>query len=107
MITAAYSLTQVYGAELWLIFTLSCMLLYLAACGLIRRNRTKKGILPVLLGLLAYEAICDLVWAAAFYPGGEYHNYGLGGSYTRLLICPALLILMGVCVTWINAGRAN
>lgn len=102
MFTALYSMDKVYGVDVWLGFVLICAGLYLALCCLFRRNRTKKGFLKVMLGLLISDFICDAVWMAAFYSGGEYHDYGLGGSYMVLLIWPSLLMLAGICVTvWI------
>ena len=98
MLTAVYSLNQVYGAEIWVVFAGGCAAVYLAVCCLFRRNRRKRGIGVALLGLLGAEFICDSVWASAFYPGGEYSNYGLGGSYMLLLAWPGLLFLAGLIV---------
>lgn len=36
------------------------------------------------------------------YPGGEYCNYGLGGSYMLLLAWPGLLFLAGLIVAALN-----
>lgn len=102
MLVALYSVQHVYGADVWLIAAVGCAAAYLVLCGLFRRNRSRRGIAAVVLGLLAAEMICDWVWASAFYPGGEYRNYGLGGSYMLVLIWPGLLLLTGWIVTWIN-----
>lgn len=102
MFTAFYSLTHVYGAEIWLGFVFICAGLYLALCCLFRRNRSKESFLRVLLGLLVSDIVCDAVWMAAFYPGGEYYNYGLGGAYMALLAWPSLLMITGFCVTLWN-----
>lgn len=96
MLVACYSLTQVYGAEIWVIFAAVCAAIYLGVCFLFRKNRRKPK--PVFWGLLAAELLCDGLWASAFYPGGEYQNYGLGGSYLLLLIWPGLLCLVGLIV---------
>ena len=42
MVTAIYSLSQVHGAELWLLFWLVCLVAYLILCFAIKSNRTKK-----------------------------------------------------------------
>lgn len=105
MLVACYSLTQVYGAEIWVMFTGVCAAAYLVIACLFRENRKKEGRMAVGIGLLGAEMICDWVWASAFYPGGEYHNYGLGGSYMLVLIWPGLLFLAGWIVTWINRSK--
>ena len=55
MLTAVYSLNQVYGAEIWVVFAGGCAAVYLAVCCLFRRNRRKRGIGVALLGLLRSE----------------------------------------------------
>ena len=102
MVTAIRAMGEVYGADIWLGFFLACTGLYLLLFGLIRKNRTKRGFLKVLIGLLVSEVICDVTWMAAFFPGGEYCNYGLGGSYALLLSWPVLLGIAGFCVTLAN-----
>lgn len=81
MITAIRSLSQVHGAQLWLLFWFICALGYLGIGFLIRENRTGKGRRNVLLGLLAAEIVVDLVWAAIYYPNGVYCNHGLGAVF--------------------------
>ena len=44
MVTAIYSLSQVHGAELWLLFWFFCVAVYLSVSLLFKHNRTKKGI---------------------------------------------------------------
>lgn len=50
MVTAIYSLSQVHGAELWLLFWFICVVVYLGISLFIRHNCTKKGIKNVLIG---------------------------------------------------------
>ena len=102
MLTAIYSLEHVYGADVWVAFISVCAVLYLGGCSFFHRNRRKRGIRTVLLGLLAAEVICDGVWAVCYYPGGEYCNYGIGSAY-GLLLWPGLLCLAGFTATMINA----
>ena len=66
------------------------------------RSDNRRALPKFLLGLLGAEFICDSVWASAFYPGGEYCNYGLGGSYMLLLAWPGLLFLAGLIVAALN-----
>ena len=92
MITAIYSLSQVHGAELWLVFWLVLVAAYLGISFLIRYNRTKKGIKNVFIGLLVAEVIIDLAWAIIYYHNGTYLNYGIGAIYGLLLWVPVLVV---------------
>lgn len=85
MVTAIYSLSKVHGAELWLLFWLACVAVYLVISFLIKDNRTKKGVKNVLVGLLVAEVIIDLLWAMIYYHNGTYLNYGIGAVYGLLL----------------------
>lgn len=105
MISAVYSLLQVRGAELWLLFWLICVMVYLGVCFLIRYNRTKKGAKNVLIGLLIAEVIIDLVLAFVYYDNGIYLNYGIGAVYGLLLWVP-ILAATSVIITGKNK-RAN
>lgn len=96
MVTAIYSLSQVYGAELWLLFWFVCAAIYLGICFLIKDNRTKKGIKNVLIGLLVSEVIIDLVWAIIYYHNGTYLNYGIGAVYGLLLWIPILTVTLDI-----------
>lgn len=96
MITAIYSLSRVHGAEIWLLFWLACVAVYLGISLLIKRNRTKKGIKNVLLGLLLAEVIIDLIWAMIYYRNGTYLNYGIGAVYGLLLWVPVLAAAFGI-----------
>ena len=94
MITAIYSLTQVQGAELWLLFWLVSIVIYLGISFLIKHNRTKKGVKNVLIGLLIAEVIIDLMWAIIYYRNGTYLNYGIGAVYGLLLWVPILAVTL-------------
>lgn len=101
MLTAMYSLGHVVGAEIWVLGMLVCALLYMGVCCLFRKNRNRRGLKRILLGLLTAEVICDGTWAAVFYHGGAYHNYGIGAA-CGLLLWPGLLFFTGLVVTMIN-----
>ena len=94
MVTAIYSLSQVHGAELWLVFWLVCVVAYLGISFIIRYNRTKKGIKNVFIGLLVAEVIIDLAWAIIYYHNGTYLNYGIGAVYGLLLWVPVLAVTL-------------
>lgn len=94
MVTAIYSLSQVHGAELWLLFWLVCVVLYLGISLLIRSNRTKNGIKNLFLGLLIAEVTIDLIWAIIYYHNGNYFNYGIGAVYGVLLWVPILTVTL-------------
>ena len=94
MATAIYSLAQVHGAELWLLFWLICVVVYLVISFLIKHNRTKKGVKNVLIGLLIAEVIIDLIWAIIYYHNGTYLNYGIGAVYGLLLWIPILVVTL-------------
>ena len=101
MLTAMYSLTQVRGAELWLLFWFVCVGVYLGVSFLVKDNRTKNGVRNVLIGLLIAEVIIDLVWAMIYYHNGTYLNYGIGAVYGMLLWVPLLIITL-IIVTMKN-----
>lgn len=92
MITAIYSLSQVHGAELWLLFWFICLVAYLGICYIFKSNRTKSGIKTVMIGLLIAEVVVDLVWALIYYRNGVYINYGIGAVYGLFMWIPALII---------------
>ena len=101
MVTAIYSLSQVHGAELWLLFWVICVVVYLVISFLIKTNRSKTGIKNVLIGLLIAEVIINLVWAVIYYHNGTYMNYGIGAVYGLLLWIPILVATL-VITTAIN-----
>lgn len=90
MVTAIYSLANVHGAELWLLFWLVCLAAYIAACLMFRPNRAKAGVKTVFIGLMAAELIIDFVWAAIYYPNGSHINYGIGAIYGLFMWIPVL-----------------
>ena len=92
MVTAIYSLSQVHGAELWLLFWLVCLVAYLILCFAIKCNRTKQGRKRVFIGLLVVEVVVDLIWAIIYYRNGVYINYGIGAVYGMFIWIPALII---------------
>ena len=96
MITAIYSLSQVHGAELWLLFWFICLVVYLGICYIFKSNRTKSGISTVLIGLLIAEVIVDLIWAIIYYHNGSYINYGIGAVYGLFTWIPILLITAAI-----------
>ncbi len=103
MLIAVYSMGHVVGAEVWALIALVCALLYMGVCCLFRYNRSRQGMKRILLGLLAAEAVYDVACAVILYPGGEYHNYGLGSAYMVLFIWFGLLAFSGLVLTGINA----
>ena len=105
MVTAIYSLSQVHGAELWLLFWFICLVVYLGVCMLIKQNRTNRAFKNVLIGLLIAEVIIDLVWALIYYHNGTYINYGIGAIYGLFLWIPALLVTF-LIVTYKNKQTA-
>ena len=92
MITAVYSLRQVRGAELWLLFWLLGALAYVGGCLLFRPNRSKPSVRHLLLGLLFAEVSVDFVWALIYFPHPLLLSAGLGVVYGLALWLPALLI---------------
>ena len=101
MVTALYSLSYVYGAELWLLFWFICLVAYLSICYAIKANRSLSGIKTVLIGALVAEVIVDAVWALIYYRNGIYTNYGVGAVY-GLLVWILVLMITAVIVTFKN-----
>ena len=104
MITSIYSLGKVVGAELMVAGVALCILLYLAVCFLFPHNRTGQGVKTVLLALLGAEAVCDVIWFLMYFPGGDYHNYGIGGVM-GVFLWPMLLCLAGAVAAAVNCSR--
>lgn len=92
MVTAVYSLSQVHGAELWLLFWFVCTVIYAGVSFSVKHNRTKKGMENVMTGLLIAEAVIDIIWAVIYYRNGTYLNYGIGAVYGVLLWIPVLAV---------------
>ena len=104
MVTAIYSLSQVHGAELWLLFWFICLVVYLILCFTIKSNRTKKGRKNVFIGLLIAEVAVDLIWAIIYYRNGVYINYGIGAVYGMFIWIPALIV---AAIIVSNKNRTN
>lgn len=94
MVTAIYSLSQVRGAELWLLFWIACVVVYLGISFLIKHNRTPKGVKNVMIGLLVAEVFIDLLWAIIYYHNRSYINYGIGAVYGLFLWVPILALTL-------------
>lgn len=75
-----------------------CVMVYLAVCGVFPCNRTRHGGKRILLALMTAGILCDALWFLMYFPGGEYQNYGIGGSF-GVLLCPVLFFAAGVLVT--------
>ena len=104
MVTAIYSLSQVHGAELWLLFWFICLVAYLILCFAIKSNRTKKGRKNVFIGLLVAEVAVDFIWAIIYYRNGAYINYGIGAVYGMFIWIPALIV---AAIIVSNKNRTN
>ena len=104
MITAFYSLGNVVGAELMVAGVIVCAVLYLIIGLLFPANRTKRGRRTLLLALVCAEVICDGLWFALYFPGGHYHNYGIGGVFGAFL-WPLLLLIAGGVAAAVNRSR--
>ncbi len=94
MITAIYSLSNLHGAEIWLLFWAVCVVVYLGIGFLIKQNRTKQGIKTMLIGLLIAEVVIDFAWALFYYRNGAYINYGVGATYGLFWWIPVLIITL-------------
>ena len=106
MVTAIYSLSYVYGAELWLLFWFICLVAYLFICCAIKSNRTKSGMKTILIGALIAEVIVDVTWALIYYHNGIYANYGVGAVYGLLMWVP-VLIITAIIATIRNQKKLN
>ena len=94
MITAIYSLTQVQGAELWLLFWCISLVSYIGIGYKLKINHTKQGIKNMLIGLLIAEVANDLVWSIAYYFNGTLLDYGIGLTYGLCLWVPLLVVTL-------------
>ncbi|MBE6576151.1 MAG: hypothetical protein E7654_07770 [Ruminococcaceae bacterium] len=86
------------------VFFLLFTLLYLLGSLIPACNRTKGGYLRVTMGCFAAAVIIGLLWYTAF-AGPLSRNWGLGGTYLWMLICPAVYLLCGTAVTLFNHRR--
>lgn len=84
-------------AMFFLLFTL----LYLLGNLIPACNRTMRGYLRVTVGCFSAAVIIGLLWYTAF-AGPLSRNWGLGGTYLWMLVCPAAYLLCGTVITVCN-----
>lgn len=106
MITAIFTLSQVHGAELWLLFWCISLVAYIGIGYKLKVNHTKQGIKNVLIGLLIAEVSNDLVWAIAYYFNDILLDYGVGLTY-GLYLWVALLVITLIFATIKNKRYEN
>ena len=99
MITAIFTLSQVRGAELWILFWGISLVAYIGIGYRLKSNHTKQGIKNLLIGLLIAEVANDLVWSIAYYFNGGLLYYGVGLVYGLCLWVPLLLITLIIVTT--------
>ncbi len=107
MLLAIYAAGTGYAATQAALFLFGCVLIFLFYCLSFRVNRTKHGIIFILLSLLANEIIYELVWFLVFFPRGNYLNPGLHGGLYGLGLWPTLLLLTGIFVTKRSLSRGK
>jgi len=76
-------------------------MLFLGLFFVFRVNRSRKLILIYLIGVIFVLEVCDVIWLAYLFPGGEYYNRGIMGAYI-FFIFPILLLVLNVFTTMIN-----
>lgn len=86
------------------VFFLLFTLLYLLGSLIPACNRTRAGYLRIMAGCFAAAVIIGILWYTAF-AGPLSRNWGLGGTYLWMLICPAAYLLCGAAVTLFNYCR--
>ena len=94
MITAIFTLLQVRGAELWLLFWCISIVAYIGIGYKLKVNHTKQGIKNMLIGLLIAEVVNDLVWSIVYYFNGTLLDYGIGLVYGLYLWVPLLVVTL-------------
>ena len=104
MLTAMLALSQLRGAELWLVFWLALAALYFALMLGVPSLRKKAGVKNVLLAFLAAEAFTDLVWAGFYGYQPVYRNYGVAAVYGLALWPVALAAAAAAALVW---GKRN
>ncbi len=84
------------------VFTLICTLLYLGVMLALPTNRRqfRRVVVGGAAVLLGTAALWFTVFVSPF-----ARNWGLGGSYVWMAVCPALFALVGVAVTVRNLCR--
>lgn len=88
----------------WLIvtaFAIVCTLIYLALSAIPHCNRCPEAFFRLMLAGAVVLMLCATIWFLWFALPGR-PNYGLGGSYLRLAICPLLYLAVGIAVTIYN-----
>ena len=85
-------------------FGLACTLLYLLLCALPPRNRTGAGLRAVCLGGGLALLLTLGIWHTVF-AGPLSRNWGLGGAYGWMAVCPALYLVSGIAATVRNLLR--
>lgn len=98
MITAIFTLSQVRGAELWLLFWFFPLVAYIGIGYMLKSNHTKQGIKNLLIGLLITEVVNDLVWSIIYYINDTLLEYGVGLTY-GLYLWFSLLVITLIIVT--------
>ena len=91
MLTAILSLSQLRGAQLWLVFWLALAALYFALMLGVPPLRRKAGAKNILLAFVAAEVFTDLVWAGVYGYHPVYRNYGVAAVY-GLALWPVALV---------------
>ena len=89
MLAAVNFMTSAAGGDVLLLAWSGCTAVYLV-CGLFRRKKRNER-RRLVIGLLAAELLVDMFCFLVFFPGGEYHNWGIGGAYAAVLWPLALL----------------
>ena len=80
------------------IFCLVCTLMYIGLGLLFRCNRCAEGRRTLLLSGAAALLGTTAVWYTAF-ASPFARNWGLGGSYLWMAVCPALYLFCGIAAT--------
>lgn len=82
-------------------FAIVCTLLYLALSAIPHCNRRSGAFFRLMMAGAVVLMLCATIWFLWFALPGRL-NYGLGGSYLRLAICPLLYLATGIAVTIYN-----
>ena len=80
------------------VFCLICTLIYAGTGLLFRRNRCTEGYRALFWGGTAALLGTAAVWYTAF-ASPFAHNWGLGGSYLWMAVCPVLYLICGIAAT--------
>lgn len=106
MITAIFTLSQVRGAELWLLFWCISIVAYIGIGYRLKSNHTKQGIQNLLIGLLIAEVANDLIWSITYYLNDILLDYGVGLTY-GLCLWISILVITLIIVTTKNKRVKN